>query len=222
MKKVLAWTVLTASMCAAQWSQAAPVTVSFSAVVTSTNSGLATAGSTLTGTMTFGDAPTSVETPPPVACSAAACATYRFESRPADVFVKLGNALISSNILGVGVYDNATLFTADGSPVDALELGTKLNGPSYLLTLTSGPNAISGVGLSDALTLLSSWQGGQFTVWWSAAAAPALQARVTNVSVSSVPEPTTVGLFAMGLGGVLAVGTRRRRVSSTPQAVNDA
>jgi len=225
MKKSIALALALAATGAVQLSHAASITVSFSAVVTASAGGdlLPAVGSAIQGALTFGDVPSSVDLPPASACGATACAGYTFDAAPAQGLVNLGTFVISSSILGVGVYDNATLLTPDGTPVDAVTLGTKVNGPSYMLTLAGAPDSFSGVALSDGAALLGQWQYGQFTVWSSSSlSSPVLLAQVTSVNVSAgpdaVPEPTTVALFALGLGGVALAA--RRRASPAGQAVN--
>jgi hypothetical protein len=220
MKKSIALALALAAMGSTQLSHAAPVTVSFSALVTATGIDLPAVGSTIRGTVTFGDVPSSVELPDPSVCSPSiACAGYNFDTAPSQFSVDLGGTVITSSVVGVGMSVSDGLL--GGPLIDHVSLGTKVNGVSYFLALQGVSNSFSVTNLSDASTFLSQWKpGGPFSRFavFNGPFTNRLQAQVTALSVSSVPEPTTVALFALGLGG-LAMASRRR-ASPACQAVN--
>ncbi len=220
MKKTIALAIL--AMGTAQFSHAAPVTVNFSAVVTITGNGLPAVGSLIEGTVTFGDVPSSIELPPPSACSPfIACAGYEFNTAPSQFAVNLGGTEITSSMVGVG------MASISGPPMDMVSLGTKVNGVSYFLYfMGTSASSFSVANLSDASAFISQWRPGDtqfssFAVYNAASEfEPSLHAQITGFSVTSVPEPTSVALFALGLGGVALAS--RRRASPAHQAMNDA
>jgi len=228
MKKAIALTTLAlAAMSTAPCSQAAPVTVNFSAVVTRAGNGLpAVLGSTIQGTVTYGDVPSSSELLPASQCGPLiACARYTFDTAPSQFSVDFGGTSIASAMVTLNMYID-DVYVAGGPEVEMLPLvllSSKVNGVSYTLSLygTADPS-FSVTNLSDASAVLSQWRPGGdypsyfhvFDPWGQSASG--FQAQITGLSVSSVPEPASVALFALGLGGVALASRRRARPRVKP------
>lgn len=220
MKKQIALAVAWLAACAVQLSHAASVTATFSAVVTSSAGGsLPGVGSTIQGDVTYIDLPTSFELPDPSVCAPAiACTGYTFDTSPSHFSAKLGDSVITSSTVGMGLYIN-NLFVPGQEPlVVQVSLGAKVDGISYFLSLTGVPeSSFSLTNPSDATAFLSQWRPGgeQFASFYvfdsSSQVQLSLQAQITGLSVTSVPEPTTAALFAIGLGGA-ALASRRRHL----------
>lgn len=216
-----------------QLSQAAPITVNFSAVVTVTEVGAPDVGSTIQGSVTLGDVPSSSTFwPSPADCPTSNCsveADFLFDTAPSQFRVDFGGKVITSSSVVLMLSENTLFLDNPDRPIefvqgDLLFLGTKVNGRTYTLGwLMRDDQALSGVSLSDGISLLSQMpQGGMFSSFEPGASPLGLQARVTSLSVTTVPEPSTAILLALGLGGAMTVATRRRHASHAHQAVNEA
>lgn len=226
MKKPIAWAMAVVAMGTASLSQAESTTVHFAAVVTSTDTGLPAVGSTIRGAVTFGDVPSSTTYwPSPIDCAPiSVCSTaadHVFSAGLTRFWVDLGDTVIASTNVGLNVTDNAVMydsvldqiFDANGIVVDLVGLDTTVNGVNYTLAWLDQSNSISGVALMDATAFLSRLpQDGFFVAFDPQSSVNRFHAQLTSLSVSSVPEPTTMAMLAMGLGGMTLAFRQRKQM----------
>lgn len=110
---------------------------------------------------------------------------------------------IPTGALGVEVYDNGSLLPANGIFNDSIFFGAKQNAISYVLAL-NGPNSTFATNVLPSATVLGGpWSTRSFVVR-DRSLNVVLQANVTSIQVSLVPEPTTQLSLLFGLLAIAA------------------
>ena len=125
---------------------ATPTELTFAATVTSSTgaTGLPVAGTAIQGQISFDYDPAAYMSQPCPGLDPSKCIIYSF-STPYTFFVDLGASQLSSPVWELSVVDDTTLFDPNGPPMDAITLGAKVNGISYVLTLIGPASSFTGV-----------------------------------------------------------------------------
>jgi hypothetical protein len=177
-----------------------PVRVAFDAVVTysAPDSGFPSIGSTINGQAGFSYSPGDYTS---TSYGTTFLTSYTYTS-PYQLFLDFGTSQITSNSFAITVDDNATFFGP--SPHDAVEFGMKSQAVSYLVTLVGPADSFSGTSIPSPEQLSTFWESA-FVDVYSPSRETLLQANVSQVTVTSVPEPSTVWFL---VGGLVALGFR--------------
>lgn len=176
---------------------ATPVGIAFDAVVTysAPNSGFQSIGSTIKGQAGF-----SYNTGDYTPTSYGSTITSYLYAPPYQLFLDFGTSQAASKFFAITIDDNATFFAP--SPQDVVEFGMKSQAVSYLVTLVGPADSFSGTAIPSPDQLSTFWESA-FLVVYSPSMEKLLQANVSQVTVTSLPEPSTIWLM---VGGLMAVG----------------
>ncbi len=195
-----------------QNSTAESLQAKFSAIVTSTSaiSGLPPVGTEIQGAITFDYDPASYSL---ANDCGPACTSYFYSAASYQYFVNLGSSAITSPYTGLAVSDNTPLLDPLAPAQDFIEFATKSQSVGYNLTLSGPSSSFSGTAIPSREALTALGQDGYFYIT-SPSFNNLLTAKVNSFSVSSVPEPSSVLLLALGIVAILAMNQRSRHIAT--------
>ena len=191
---------------------AASTTVTFSAVTESVipGTGFPEVGTTITGAVTFDYdlIPFRIYKPDFLPNYTG----YEYAGAPILWTALLDGTTFSHPFLGVEVFDNESQTFPDLGSTDAVLFSTKKANVAYSLQLFGPATSFGGSGIPSATTLAGFWNSGVLKVedYNRLGSSSVFTARVSAISVSTVPEPESYAMMLLGAGLVGAFVRRRR------------
>jgi hypothetical protein len=188
--------------------------VNFQATVnlTTPGSSLPAPGSMIAGAISYSDSPEHSSSQP-VPGEGPGYANYSFSGGPFQYEVQSSAGTITSNLFVIEVFDQGSLLIPSDFPTDSIVFGTKLQNVYYGLFLTGPNETFSGSGIPTDATLNSDWSSARFVIW-DQNNFTSLDASVTNLSVTVVPEPAAWLLLLAGLSALATRVAPRSRVDA--------
>lgn len=185
---------------------AATYQVDYSATVQATSgSAMPPPGAAVTGRVVMDDDPLAY-TPADGAPQAPNYFAYQLLGPPYASSITLPGAAYSTPLFALEVFDNDLSLLGINEPGDAISLSAKRDGFSFILLLRGPASSFSGLAVPSPALIQSFWTSA--TVLGRDSALQSFSANVTALTVSPVPEPAGLALFAFGLCGLAWRGRR--------------